>query len=395
MGPISKRQLRAATRTPTHRTNWTRSISTPSTTDSIAWTSKGKPEDEFRHGEAAWRSNSGLSLASSAGNASFSQRWRLLRRLPGHLWAAAADKAAPAIVSRHVRHGMRRVAQLASANLLDRGNIALLGGASAAVLGCGVCEGWLLTVAAAPAQEVAWFAILYGTENMLPSVIWSTKPALLVADAHGYPAELLIPLPAAGPEEAAQLLRAESCRTYRSIVAGYVGMAQVLRVVQGSARAAAQLQQRVLLGLEPPLRGVHERVIRLCGVRSDVTSLSLARYGEHVLPVFETVPNSPARHAALLLGAGDSYDHLRSFHAAAGHPDVSAMALVEAVGRQGAGVFRAPVFWRVHRSAYGVSEAWAGLSEALDGRTLLRTSTGRAVLCLEADATTGDDCLGR
>ena len=52
-------------------------------------------------------------------------------------------------------------------------------------------------------------------------------------------------------------------------------MAQVLRLVQHSASAAETLKQRVMLGLEPPTSGVEERVVRLCGVRSDVTALSI------------------------------------------------------------------------------------------------------------------------
>ena len=41
----------------------------------------------------------------------------------------------------------------------------------------------------------------------------------------------------------------------------------------------------------------------------------------------------------------------------------------------------------VCQNAYGVSAAWEGLQPALDRTALLRTSTGRLVLCLEADAT--------
>ena len=56
-----------------------------------------------------------------------------------------------------------------------------------------------------------------------------------------------------------------------------------------------------MLGLEPPTGGVPERVIRLCGVQSDVTPLSLERYGPHILPVVQTIPIDSGAHTSLLL----------------------------------------------------------------------------------------------
>ena len=51
---------------------------------------------------------------------------------------------------------------------------------------------------------------------------------------------------------------------------------------------AQELKDRVRAGSEPLYRGVSQRVIRLCGRTSDVTSLSLSRYGQHIVPVFES-----------------------------------------------------------------------------------------------------------
>jgi hypothetical protein len=47
----------------------------------------------------------------------------------------------------------------------------------------------------------------------------------------------------------------------------------------------------------------------------------------------------------------------------------------------------------VHPNAYGVRAAWDGLQPALDRAALLRTSTGRLILCLEADATHAESAL--
>ena len=54
-----------------------------------------------------------------------------------------------------------------------------------------------------------------------------------------------------------------------------------------SIRTAEQLKERIRLGEEPLFRGVSQRIIRLCGRTSDVTALSLSRYGSHIVPIFE------------------------------------------------------------------------------------------------------------
>jgi hypothetical protein len=79
---------------------------------------------------------------------------------------------------RNARRAGGRVVQLASANLLERGNLSVLGTAAAAVFGCGMYEGLLLTASTAPAAEAWTFAAAYAGENLFPSMIWSTKRAM-------------------------------------------------------------------------------------------------------------------------------------------------------------------------------------------------------------------------
>lgn len=71
------------------------------------------------------------------------------------------------------------------------------------------------------------------------------------------------------------------------IVAGFMVIAQVLRGVTATMRAASVYSDRVLSGQEPTYGLLTERVVRLCGLSSDVTLLSIQRYGRHILPVFE------------------------------------------------------------------------------------------------------------
>ena len=90
----------------------------------------------------------------------------------------------------------------------------------------------------------------------------------------------------------------------------------------------------------------------------------MQRYGEHVLPVFETVETTPQRHASLLLsGAGATPGISFHYHNAAGHPRAEAMSLVEEYYP----ARMAPLYWRVHDNAYGSSAAWSGMAPALSG----------------------------
>ena len=76
-----------------------------------------------------------------------------------------------------------------------------------------------------------------------------------------------------------------------------IELGQFVGIVSISARAADVYSERVMLGTEPPLAGVNERVIRLAGVGSDVTELSMNRYGTHILSVYE----EPQRFAAIII----------------------------------------------------------------------------------------------
>jgi hypothetical protein len=49
-----------------------------------------------------------------------------------------------------------------------------------------------------------------------------------------------------------------------------------------------------MLGLEPPTSGVNERIVRLCGVRSDVTPLSVGKH-QPFLPPFLRFSHSKQR----------------------------------------------------------------------------------------------------
>lgn len=74
----------------------------------------------------------------------------------------------------------------------------------------------------------------------------------------------------------------------RSIIAGFVGISQILRAIDIVNKADVTFNGNVMNGREPLFdAGVKERVVRLAGKESDVTALSLARYHQHIVPIYE------------------------------------------------------------------------------------------------------------
>ena len=220
--------------------------------------------------------------------------------------------------------------------------------------------GALLPVSSASAVsgvDAGLFCLRYSLEQVVHSCIWSTQDAALVATAMGMdPSVILRTFDPCSAADAATQLRVQMLASTRSIIAGFMLLAQLVRAVNISANSAAVYEARIRQGMEPPLlEGVDQRVVRLCGVASDSTAVSLYRSGVHIFPVFE--------------------DATRVAH------------LVDAYSDNG----RSPMMWCVRPQYYGYGFSWNNFP--VDEDCFIHSSTGRNILCLEADATNSDDPL--
>jgi hypothetical protein len=221
-----------------------------------------------------------------------------------------------------------------------------MGLAVTSVVGLGIAEGFMLSRPGA-ARRIS-FAVRYGFSQFLPSVIWYTphvirrhharcivyhepahiclsltlpalyihlvscllslvslgslrwhrftRPPALVANKMRIfdlkkilrPLEETVLLETAeGAAAADTLVRVNLVQTLRSIIAGFVGISQILRIMGIAGEANDAYERSVLEGSQPVIEGVKERVIRLGGKDSDVTALSMELYGAHVVPIFE------------------------------------------------------------------------------------------------------------
>ena len=257
----------------------------------------------------------------------------------------------------------RRIVRIAAERVLEPSAVALLGMSASLVLSIGAAEGALLCadVPFVESTDAAKFVGRYAFEQLLPSTVWSTQDANLVATAMGYDAQTLLrSLDETNPRDASVLLTLGFCETLRSMSAGFMLLAQLVRTGAIGAQAPGVYEERVRSGREPPILGFDPKcpglVVRLCGRESNIISTSLRRMGRHIFPVFEE-PHSKV--SFLISQYSDGY--------------------------------RIPVFWSVRPDRYGSSHSWRGFP--VSAECLMRTSTGKNILVLEADATNANDPL--
>jgi len=302
---------------------------------------------------------------------------------------ATTNNNLAAVRRRQKLESTRRIVRIAADRVLEPSAVALVAASASLVVGLGAAEALLLidpvhmtnaTVDTGNAMygptDIASFVARYSLEQLLPSTVWSTQDGHLVAAAIGYggggdaaatAASLLRQLDPAVPSDASTLLALGFCETLRSMAAGFMLLAQLVRAGAIGAQAPSVYEERVRAGREPPIlitsgsssNGAIDRpglIMRFCGKESNIISTSMRRMGHRIFPVFE----EPFHKVSHLI-AQHSHGH------------------------------RIPVFWSVRPDRYGSSYSWEGFPVAQD--CLVRTTTGKQVLVLEADATNANDPL--
>jgi len=256
---------------------------------------------------------------------------------------------------------MTRVLNIAKEKVLEPDALWGMGFAASAVVGIGIFEGALMTRRGASGRIK--FCVRYGISNLLPSIIWATTSPKLLAQRMKLDVKLLLRdidkanLVELAPNKAKQAMRIESFYVLRSIIAGFVGISQILRIMGIFSDAQIQYKELVLAGREPLQTGVRERVIRLAGRTSDCTALALKNYGDHIVPIYE-----------------------------------DASLVQDTIGRASYGG-RIPCFWCIPSGKYSFlagDNRWKGFNVSKDW--FIKTPTG-PVLVVEADSSVGEQSL--
>jgi hypothetical protein len=197
----------------------------------------------------------------------------------------------------------------------------------------------------------AMFVGQYALGSILPSCTWSVvDPALIAASIGADPAVLL------DTSDASTQLLVQHLSTVRHLIATSTLFRQLFRLSSVSLRVKDDYKKKIKNGDETPFDGLKERVVRLCGSKSDVTVVSLQRFRDHIFPVYE-------------------FPHK-----------------VKYLVRQHSENFSKPVYWRVSGVNYGQKRGWENLRMSPDW-LLSSTIPGRYILTLEADLVNDEDSL--
>ena len=309
--------------------------------------------------------NSNKSATKSTNNPPAKKEGKVLDKLIGERLPIPLAKAedefppAPKIDSFQFRKQQgTRVYNIATSRIVQPRFVAFFGLSLSTVFGIGFVEAAHLCqeIPFIESFEAGKYCVLYGIEQIIPSCIWSSQDPVLIAKAHmgaDDPYDSLLHQFINNARDAQVQLRVHTLSAFRSVFASFMMLAQLVNVVNGMARAGDVYKDHIYEGKEPPFSGVTQRVFRFCGQNSDVTSLSLERYGHHIFPLFEdpkAIPNTINIHSNF---------------------------------------GKVPMFWHIDKKYYGYRHTYRNFP--VNNESFITASTGRKILYFESDATNSDD----
>lgn len=270
-------------------------------------------------------------------------------------WKAEDEFKPP--VRRKIPPQVTRLIRLAYDNEFVGRSLKVLGISALSVYALGFYEGSLLINSHVDVAKATYFLHTYAYEQLIPSCVWGTKPAHLIAvSIDADPSVLLRSFRDNNAADAAVQLQSLGIAACRSVIAGFVCLTQVLRTLAWSLQTYERYQERVKLGNEPLFGGVPGRIIRLCGRSSDMTSHTLKYSHSNIVPIYE----QPKRVHDLVIKFSDN--------------------------------FTVPMYWQVSEGRYFADDAWRNLSNRWSD-FLTTTTTGKTLLYMEADGTNEDQSL--
>jgi Family of unknown function (DUF6739) len=247
-----------------------------------------------------------------------------------------------------------RLAGISAKKIFDPRTLLVLGGTWSAVWLFALMEGMLLLKDPMLHFDFAW---QYSLKNILPALVRRTHDmSLVISSLGGDPDAIMRVFDERNVDDSHALLKIQQFGNMRAVLASFMALGQVLRVVGIGFQSSTDYRDAILAGSEPPVHyGLRERVIRLAGSASDTTLLSLFRNTSHIIPVYE-------------------------------NPDE-----VQFITKRFWYSGRYFVFWHVDKRKYGLTSSWENFSMHSDW--MLPTVNGERILYIEADATNIEEAL--
>eukprot|EP01084_Bolivina_argentea_P275269 469407_1 len=204
------------------------------------------------------------------------------------------------------------------------------------------------------------FLTRYSREQILPSIIWTTKPAEQIVNVLRLNKTLILYdfINQQTNQSAKWLLRIQSLQTLRSIIFGFVGIAQILRLAEIITNVNNDYKQNVLNGKEQlNVENISERIIRFAGLESDVTNYSMTWLKHHIIPIIVNPKYGKTKQMIIK------------------HTNNGEI----------------PSFWTIENHNYGKMEQWNGFK--IDSKWLIKTSNNKNILIVEADSSVCEQSL--
>ena len=200
------------------------------------------------------------------------------------------------------------------------------------VFGLGGIEGWLHL--APHSKKVSFlekthFVTRYALANIIPSIVWDRIEAKTIVKSLQMNPDII------GKESPSLSWNRRRLQSLRGSLAGTAILSQLVGLLNVSMQSNNDYSQRLLAGKEPPfnIKSQSEVVIRLAGTNSNVTTLSMDRWGRrNIFPIYEQDTQEIRQLVQKHGFASNSTNH---------------------------GV---PIFWRVENGRYGDPESWSGMT---------------------------------
>lgn len=304
------------------------------------------------------------------------------------------DTVPPVVTPYEARSSASRIFNHAFEHMIEGPANAIVGGCLS-VLAIASIEGFLFLRPKGHTDmsllNKARFVFNFSLSQLLPSIVWNTQNATTIAKSIGIKdAETFLyrNLTDAPPK---RILSLNRLAAVRGAVAGSVVLTQIFALTDSLTTCKRDYHNAIVKGKEPPLNdptcdGV---VLRLAGASSDVTNLTVDRYGRRkMFPIFEKANNPCVQYLLRRHGYGpDDSGSAAGIQKYLPWYWARRYLTNDFHSSNESRHAKVPVFWQVADSRYSQPGSWMGMH--IPNSWLFTLSNEEKLLILEADATTG------
>ncbi|ETO32470.1 hypothetical protein RFI_04649 [Reticulomyxa filosa] len=212
------------------------------------------------------------------------------------------------------------------------------------------------------------------------------------------PSSVLRPLDLSNATDCKRHLRVLGLQTLRSVVFGFVGIAQILRLFDIISDVNDTFKDNVLKGKEPMINesnfnediGSYVKIVRFAGHESDVSNYSITWMGDHLLPII-TKKKITFRSDDVSNDSKADRNSVSSAQGGSSYVTQKTQKLIDFATHGG----RHPNVWAITEDNYGNDFEWNGFQLSKNWLVKTQSELNKRLnrLIVEADASVGDEAF--